>query len=147
MGYSKDGVILFQLWCCSAVNWEPFHKSSRLIDRKTEIYRHRWIYSLSWGIIFIVSKVNEEGWNRLQTTLLVKKLVRQSKRIFATNSLNLIWLHFLAPTSLVPFALLLIKIQTRDALASKELSGQGFSVNRFSLEGFALPWVYAKWPP
>lgn len=58
MGRCKNEPILFQLfrWCCNAAKWELFHKSHRLIDRESDTYTFGQIYSLRWGITFLLSQ-------------------------------------------------------------------------------------------
>lgn len=149
MGHSKDEVTPLQLfrWCRRAVNWESSHEASRLIDRTTETYWGRWIYSLVRKLHFFhqsEKKKKPKAWKQVLTELCSP----WSKRTFSSKVSELKIISSPASISLVPFALPLVKIQTEDA---RSLKGTVWSRSlselvSLSLGGFAPPWAYAKWP-
>lgn len=151
MDHDKDEVTPFQLfrWCCRVVNWEFYHRTSRLIDRKTKTYWCRWIYCSVRKLHFFHQRKKKNtmaktGFDRTLQPLVKEVICKRSLRIKP----NFIFPPPPQPQSVL-FHLLcrLLKFRLRTPQALKELSGQGFSANWFlSLGGYAPPWAYAKWP-
>lgn len=136
MGHDKDEVTPLQLfrWCRRAVNWECSHEASRLIDRKTETYWGRWIYSPVRKLHFFHQSKKKKkcnGWKQVLTKLCSP----WSKRTFASKVSELKIISSRASISLVPFAVPLVKIQTEDASSLKGTVWSRFLSELVSLSG------------